>query len=702
MRVLGGVVACLSAVAALPNPQQQIVLDPAAAAFFQQPDSSDPVDWPYRALPWGEVNFIATTDTHGWLLGHQRHEPSFSGDWGDFYSFTHRLKQRARTLGVDLLLVDAGDRVDGNGLVDAEPRPPLPLPDGATSALDLFSHVPYDVVTTGNHELYKYEVAERVGRVLNERFGDRFVVSNVNITSSSGTGTDRPYGNRVRKFETEQGRKVTAFGPLFDFKAHAKGTIVQPPAAMVRQDWFLKAIAARPDFFLFVGHMSVDIEPDSEWRKVIAAVRAVHPKVPIVVFGGHHHVRQCARYDDYSMGLAGGRYMETIGFMSLSGLNETEDRAPTFRRRYLDQNRNTYAYHAGGKDFDTPTGLALTRQLRTTAKLYNLTDVFGHAPRDFYLYRYPHTSPHSVLNLMTSEVLPKMVRRTGRGYEPYVVLNTGSIRFDIFKGPFTRNDQWIILPFTNAFLYVPAVARSLASKLLRYLNLVGEHGLSAAAASSSQEGDAASSSLSSLEGEIARAADAARLEHAYRRSILRATSISSSDDGTNPSEESVTPDSDSQSDDELARRPRRRPTKGYVTLDPPGCGGDDDDDDANADDERFGDDTLHRPFKSSWQPIFVATDFPPPPPPPPSSTSSAGNEEEDCVDVVFLDFIKPDILSALNVLSAAAAAKHGERAAAAAGGGGGPWTEEDVEVYLEGITANTLMEEYAKRYWQQQ
>lgn len=63
MRVLGGVLACLSAVAALPNPQQQIVLDPAAAAFFQQPDSSDPVDWPYRPLPWGEVNFIATTDT---------------------------------------------------------------------------------------------------------------------------------------------------------------------------------------------------------------------------------------------------------------------------------------------------------------------------------------------------------------------------------------------------------------------------------------------------------------------------------------------------------------------------------------------------------------------------------------------------------------------------------------------------------------
>lgn len=79
----------------------------------QQPDSSDPADWPYRDLPWGQVNFIATTDTcaasfcagraytcrltvslscwlpcrHGWLLGHQRHEPSFSGDWGGNASF---------------------------------------------------------------------------------------------------------------------------------------------------------------------------------------------------------------------------------------------------------------------------------------------------------------------------------------------------------------------------------------------------------------------------------------------------------------------------------------------------------------------------------------------------------------------------------------------------------------------------------------
>lgn len=54
------------------------------------------------------------------------------------------MKEEARRRGVDLLLVDSGDRVDGNGLVDAEPSP---HPKGYT-ALSIFSRVPYDVVTT--------------------------------------------------------------------------------------------------------------------------------------------------------------------------------------------------------------------------------------------------------------------------------------------------------------------------------------------------------------------------------------------------------------------------------------------------------------------------------------------------------------------------------------------------------------------------
>lgn len=169
------------------------------------------------------------------------------------------------------MLVDSGDRVDGNGLVDAEPSA---HPKGYT-ALSLFAEMPYDLVTTGNHELYRYPVAKYAREVLSEKFGEKWVVSNVNVTLENGKTHEKEdvlLGNRLRKFETEMGRKVTAFGPLFDFKgksiesisrdsiqsanlgiptAHAPGITVQKPSEMIKEEWFRKAIRDRPDFFLF-------------------------------------------------------------------------------------------------------------------------------------------------------------------------------------------------------------------------------------------------------------------------------------------------------------------------------------------------------------------------------------------------------------------------------------------------------------------
>ncbi|GAA5876516.1 hypothetical protein JCM16303_003565 [Sporobolomyces ruberrimus] len=621
----------------------------------QQPDSAPPTDWPYRELPWGEVNVISTTDTHGWLLGHQRNEPNFSGDWGDLYSFVVRLKAEARRRGVDLLLVDSGDRVDGNGLVDAEPSA---HPKGYT-ALSLFAEMPYDLVTTGNHELYRYPVAKYAREVLSEKFGEKWVVSNVNVTLENGKTHEKEdvlLGNRLRKFETEMGRKVTAFGPLFDFKAHAPGITVQKPSEMIKEEWFRKAIRDRPDFFLFAGHMSVRIEPDSEWRAIIAAIRAVHPTTPVLIFGGHHHIRDCVQEDKYSMSLAAGRYMETIGFASLSGFNDTSKR-PRFARRYIDQNRNSYAYHAGTQDFDTDKGREITSKLAETAIRFNLTEKYGEAPQDYFLHRYPATSKHSILNLLTTEILPTLIRRDDRPLEPYTVLNTGSVRFDLFKGPFTRNDQWILLPFPNNFLYIPLVPLRLASKLIPYLNLVGEHGLlptqqlfksgSSPARTSFDEGTA-----SYLTPEQLISAESAHLEHARRRHLLRASESSTvlSTVGAEGGRWKMQPLSD-----------------GYVTLD--SCGPDD-----------LGDDTLHTPYKVSRQPIFVSTALP--------SPSKLEKGPEKFVDVVFFDFIQPDIISALNWLDQDTP-KDRRR----------DWRVEDVEKYMEDLTANTLLETWAKKAW---
>lgn len=42
----------------------------ATIAHGSQPGAPAPVAAPMRELEWGQINFLHTTDTHGWLGGH--------------------------------------------------------------------------------------------------------------------------------------------------------------------------------------------------------------------------------------------------------------------------------------------------------------------------------------------------------------------------------------------------------------------------------------------------------------------------------------------------------------------------------------------------------------------------------------------------------------------------------------------------------
>lgn len=303
-------------------------LDPPQLTFAQQPDAAPPAhaDWPYRPLPWGDLNVLATTDSasaltdngrtegpgadprpplalaaaHGWLLGHLRNEPSFSGDWGGEPSlslpprspynalssltihsaarapFCSEIPRRA----CRLLLVRAADEGRGPAQVrralafPASPCSPLtrlralrskrgrPLArrlrrpgrrqrsrrcraraksqgtdrarllhqdalrrrhDRAFLASPSAHFRPAETTgdwhdAQGNHELYKYPVASYVSETLSRELGDRWVVSNVNLTVPGAGAGEKMMGNRVRTFRTEMGREVTAIAPLFDFK----------------------------------------------------------------------------------------------------------------------------------------------------------------------------------------------------------------------------------------------------------------------------------------------------------------------------------------------------------------------------------------------------------------------------------------------------------------------------------------------------
>ncbi len=103
---------------------------------------------------------------------------------------------------------------------------------------------------------------------------------------------------------------------------------IQPPAELVKEPWFLAALQPRPDFLcvvprvarlhslcganvhalahsLLAGHMPVRGR-DADWDLVRDAIRAQHPDTPILVFGGHTHIRDCVMLDDQSMACVGG------------------------------------------------------------------------------------------------------------------------------------------------------------------------------------------------------------------------------------------------------------------------------------------------------------------------------------------------------------------------------------------------------------
>ncbi|CAE6460799.1 unnamed protein product [Rhizoctonia solani] len=435
-----------------------------------QPDATASSSWPSAPLEWGDINFLHTTDSHGWLLGHTKAsqpEPNYSGDFGDFASFVVNMKQIADKKGVDLLLVDSGDLHDGTGLSDGFPPGQI---DGQESN-KFFFDVPYDVLAIGNHELYQYPIALDMHQNFAPRWNGRYLSSNVNITYTDKNGSlvDTPVGDRFVKFRTKHKRKVTAFGVLFDFTGNAANTTVQKVSAMVNEAWFKDAIKEEPDLFLLVGHMPVQKD---NWPIVFNAIRAVHPTTPIFIFGGHTHIRDCVQLDSRSMSLESGRYMETVGWMSAKLPKASNSSAPlSLTRRYLDPNRNTYTYHTQTKRFDTSKGKKITDGVSALAKAWNLTQVYGTAPQDYYLSRTPYPSNSSVLTLLVNEVIPKAlaIGNPSRASVPNtVIVNSGSQRFDLYAGPFTRNDQFIVSPFNDAFLYfqVPAgIARDVLDKL---------------------------------------------------------------------------------------------------------------------------------------------------------------------------------------------------------------------------------------------
>ncbi|KAK5169565.1 uncharacterized protein LTR77_005541 [Saxophila tyrrhenica] len=444
-------------------------------ATAKQPSAPSAVAGPLRELPWGQLNFLHTTDTHGWHGGHLQ-EPQYSADWGDYISFASHLRKRADDEGSDLLLIDTGDRVEGNGLYDASD------PKGNYTA-DIFTQQDLDVITVGNHELYKNTTSAREYADIVPAYKNSYIASNLNITSKHGDSV--PFGPRYRKFTTKnQGIRVLAMGFIYNFRGNANNTQIQKVQDTVKEPWFQDAVRSKDvDLFLITGHVALRNTSEAEFDKIYDAIRRDNWDTPIAFFGGHTHIRDFKRFgrgtEKKAYGIESGRYLESYGFMSISGLStksnglSTSVATPKFERLYIDNNLYSLHRHSGtnSSTFDTELGRNTSASIAAARKSLDLDKAFGCAPRDYWLYRTPYPSKDSILSLLDEHIIPDTFTDANSSDNPAIVLaNSGAVRFDVFKGPFTTDTTYIVCPFTSTFRMIRNVPLDAASQVMKKLN----------------------------------------------------------------------------------------------------------------------------------------------------------------------------------------------------------------------------------------
>lgn len=426
-----------------------------------------------KDLKWQDVNFIHTTDTHGWYSGH-KNQKQYSADWGDFISFIHQLRKIADSNKQDFLVVDTGDRHDGNGLSD------ITVPNGAKS-LPIFVKADYDLITIGNHELYLWENSKQEFDIVAKHFGSNYICSNVEFKLDNGDQV--PFGQKFKYFETpNQKVRVLSFAFLFDFTRNNDGTVVTPLVKVIEQAWFLDTLAKYPkekvDLLVIFGHVPIA----HSWKELYVLhelLRKYYPTTKIQYFGGHSHIRDFTVFDANLTALQSGRFCETVGWVSVAlESNEGSTAKDSFSRSYIDFNIDSFLYHTNRsniKEFKTEFGEEVSEEIVETRKLLGLDKIIGHVKSSNYYMDYvPLDHPKNLFKLITDKILYTLVPagKGGHSDERLIIINTGSVRYDLYKGPYTIDTQFIISPFENDWAKI-SLPKSIAVQIAPTLNRGG-------------------------------------------------------------------------------------------------------------------------------------------------------------------------------------------------------------------------------------
>lgn len=111
-----------------------------------------------------------------------------------------------------------------------------------------------------------------------------------------------------------------------------------------------------------------------------------------------------------------------------------------YSRRYLDWNRLTFEYHATGSQegtFDYHSGQRVTTEITKDRKQLNLTALYGCVPETYCQSCKPFLAGGNIFKLLQTALAATVINASRADIPRLIIINTGSIRFDLVEGPFT-------------------------------------------------------------------------------------------------------------------------------------------------------------------------------------------------------------------------------------------------------------------------
>ncbi len=393
----------------------------------------------------GKLIILHTNDVHG---RDKYVEGSSIGRAG-----VAKIKQTYEAAGAEVLLLSAGDDIQGAPLVNVS--------QGET-AIEFMNAAKYDAMTIGNHE-YDYPASQ-----LTKLEGEMdFPLLSANILSKSdGSNAYTPY----RVFTMKSGRKVGVFGlttPETMTKTHPDNvkdvTFIDGEALYDLAQKQIDALKAEGcTFIIALGHLGTDVmSSPNRSTDVIANTTGID-----LFVDGHSHTEfKNGMKVGNTLLVSTGEYLNNVGVVTYDGtsLSAALISDDSFGRDEAVDKLINDAYDEIQAEYSAVFATT-TVNLNGTREGGDVTSSDGTVIASFPEGEGNRTAETNLGDFSADAQLYAAEKVTGEDIDVSIV-NGGNVRETIPAGPITRNDMITVFPFQNTVVVLKLTGGELLEAL---------------------------------------------------------------------------------------------------------------------------------------------------------------------------------------------------------------------------------------------